>query len=147
MPNEHGPIRHQDAGFTLLEVLVAFVIAALALGVLFQGSIGGLRSARISGQYQEALSRARSHLAAVGHGSRLVAGEQQGDDGRGFLWRVRTAPAGRVPMARGDAATVARGPVATLFNVAVTVSWRDGEAVRAVRLDGRAVDIAPPAPP
>ena len=61
-----------ERGFTLLEVLIAFVIAALALGVLFQGTAGSLGSVRVSGQYQEALSRARSHLEAAGLASRLT---------------------------------------------------------------------------
>ena len=147
MPDEPMPKGRTDAGFTLLEVLVAFIIAALALAVLFQGAVGGLRSARLSAQYQEATSRARSHLAAIGHGSRLAAGEQQGEDGRGFHWRLRIVPAGSVPAARGDAATVARGPVALLFDVAVTVSWRAEEISRAVTLEGRRVGIAPPAAP
>ena len=48
-----------DRGFTLLEVLVAFIIAALALGVLFQGGIGGLTTANAAARYDEALSRAQ----------------------------------------------------------------------------------------
>ena len=35
-----------ERGFTLLEVLVAFVIAALALGALFRGTLDGLRARR-----------------------------------------------------------------------------------------------------
>jgi prepilin-type N-terminal cleavage/methylation domain-containing protein len=31
-------------GFTLLEVLIAFVIAALALGVMFEVAVGAMRA-------------------------------------------------------------------------------------------------------
>ena len=132
-----------ERGFTLLEVLVAFIIAALALGALYQGTLGGLLAARVAGQTQEALSRARSRLAEIGHGAPLRAGEQQGDDGGGYRWRLRIAPIATAPLARGDAATVARGPRAALYAVTVWIGW-DG---REVRLDGAAVAAAPPPAP
>jgi general secretion pathway protein I len=135
-----------EAGFTLLEVLVAFVIAALALSVLFQGSIDGLRSVRVSGQYQEALSRARSRLAAVDVGAPLVPGTRQGDDGGGFRWETRVTPSATAPTARGTAADLARGPRVGLYAVSVSVTWTDG-GNRQVRLDGLRTVALPPAPP
>lgn len=137
------PMSAEPRGFTLLEVLVAFVIAALALGALYQGALGGLQNARVAGQYQEALSRARSHIAAIGRGGPLAAGTQQGEDGGGFRWRVRVLPAGSVPLARGDAVTVARGPRAVLYDVEVVESWGGRE----VRLDSQRIGLAPPSPP
>ena len=83
----------REAGFTLLEVLVAFIIAALALAALFSGALGGLRAAATSGRYLEAVSRAESHLAAATTGDALAAGDRQGDEGAGFHWHVRIAPA------------------------------------------------------
>ena len=132
-----------ERGFTLLEVLVAFVIAALALGALYQGTLGGLLAARVSGQTQEALSRARSRLAEIGHGAPLRAGEQQGDDGGGYRWRLRVMPVATAPLARGDAGTVARGPRAALYAVTVWIAWSGRE----VRLDSEAVAAAPPPAP
>ena len=135
-----------ERGFTLLEVLVAFVIAALALGALYQGTLGGLLAARVSGQTQEAISRARSRLAEIGHGMPMRAGEQQGDDGGGYRWRVRIAPVATAPLARGDTATVARGPHAALYAVTVWIAWR-GDGAREVRLDSEVVGTAPPPAP
>ena len=87
-------VRRREGGFTLLEVLVAFAIAAAALTALTQGALGGLHSVRVSGHVQEATSRARSRLATLGRGVPLAPGEQEGDDGGGFRWRQRVAPAG-----------------------------------------------------
>jgi len=78
----------RQPGFTLLEVLVALVIAALAMGVLFSGAVSGLRAARLGGHYAEALSRARSHLAAIGPGAPLVA---KGTMGRDFAGACKSA--------------------------------------------------------
>ena len=134
-----------ERGFTLLEVLVAAVIAALALGALYQGSLAGILAARTAGQVQEATSRARSRLAMVGHGAPVIPGEQQGDDGGGFRWRVRVVALGTAPASRGDAAQLARGPRAALYGVTVWVMWRAG-AARQVRLDTQVTDTAPPPP-
>ena len=134
-----------DRGFTLLEVLVALVIAALALGTLYQGTLGSLLSSRVSGQVQEAVSRARSRLATIGHGAPVVAGEQQGEDGGPYRWRTRIVQVATAPVARGDAAQVARGPRAALYAVTVWITWRS-DGPREVRLDSQVVDTAPPPP-
>jgi len=140
----------RERGFTLLEVLVAFAIAALALSVLFHGALAGLRSAGVAGRYEEALSRARSHLAALGWN--LAATDLQGDDGapsresdahRGssYHWHVRVSPL---------AATVRGGGVVggapavriTLYAVSVAVSWQEDGRQRVVELDSERLNTA-----
>ena len=121
-----------DAGFTLLEVLVAFVIAALALGVLFEGAVGSLRSTRVSARTEEALARARSHLATVGHGVALRPTTQEGDDGSSYHWSLRIAPQQSAAGSGGPQA-----PRLVLYAVQVTESWPDpgsGDGTRAVVL-------------
>jgi prepilin-type N-terminal cleavage/methylation domain-containing protein len=75
MSRRGGPtvVQREERGFTLLEVLVAAAIAALALGVLLQGALASLRSVQVAGHYQEAarrrsdrglvLAERRQHLA------------------------------------------------------------------------------------
>ena len=121
-------------GFTLLEVLVAFVIAALALGVLFEGAAGSLRAVHDAQRYEQAVARAKSHLAVVGHGQALAPGAQQGDDGSGFHWatRIAVADTAQKPASR----EVVRAPPVslTLYNVTVTEAWTDGGKTRQVTL-------------
>ena len=133
----------REAGFTLLEVLVAFVIAALALAALFSGALGGLRAAATSGRYLEAVSRAESHLAAATTGDALAAGDRQGDEGQGFHWRVRIAPA---QVAAPDPGSPGK-PVLTLYAVSSAISWSEGGRTRTVQLDTERAAAAPPAPP
>src|SRR5476651_1983329 len=91
-----------ERGFALLEVLIAFAIAAMALGLLFQAASSSGGAARQAGNYEEAVSRAKSRMAAVGHDSDVAAGEQQGDDGGAYRWRVTIKPSA-IAQPPGDA--------------------------------------------
>ena len=118
-------------GFTLLEVLVAFVIAALALGVMFRVAVDALHASQTAARYDEAVVRARSHLTMATDGGALMPGDWQGDDGGGYHWHLHVATAALA------AARANGGPAAPLALYAVTVwiSWPDGDHTREVRLD------------
>ena len=125
-------------GFTLLEVLIALVIAAIGLGVLFQGSLVGIRAADLSGRTEEAVSRARSRLAVVANATVLAPEDRNGDDGGGYRWRVRV-----VPLAvRQDGPGL---PGSALYQVSVAVSWGVGRNAQSVTLETkRLAALAPP---
>jgi len=115
-----------DSGFTLLEVVVALAIAALAIVGLFQAASGGLLAVNTAGRVEEAVQRAQSHLAAIGRSAALIQGEFTDDDGGGYRWRLRARPvAARQVVAPDGNPTV----TATLFDVEVAISWpgRSGE--------------------
>jgi general secretion pathway protein I len=100
----------RDAGFTLLEVMAAFVIAALASIVLYQAGFNGAAEAATAARTQEAVVRTQSRLASIGVLTALQPEQLSGDDGGGFRWRLSIAPA------------QANGPL-TLYNVQVTESF------------------------
>jgi general secretion pathway protein I len=135
---------HNQAGFTLLEVLVAFVIAALAFGALFRSIASGLQNVSVSGDYAQALSRARSHLAAVGHGLAIAPTAQNGDDGSGFRWSLRIAPAATAAAILQPADARGASPRITLYAVEVTETWRSGPSERSLRLVTERVGPPPP---
>ena len=131
--------RDRDAGFTLLEVLVAFLIAAAALAVLFRAAGESASSVAVASRYTEALSRARSHLAEAD--ALIVApGDREGDDGGGYLYRVRITP-------RQAGAGLAGVLTPALFDVSVAISWDSDGRPRAVQLDTQRLGIAPPRAP
>jgi general secretion pathway protein I len=129
--------RAYSRGFTLLEVLVAFIIASLALGVLFQGTLVGIRSARFAAHYEQATALARSHLAVLSVDNGLNAREVSGDDGSGFHWRGKITPLAQVTMRHSDTDTAEGLPptLATLFGISVLVWWKSDGAEREVKLE------------
>ena len=120
-----------EAGFTLLEVVVAVAIAGLALVGLFQAGSGGLFAVDTAARAEEALQRAQSHLAAVGRDAALVEGESSGDDGGGYHWRLQVQPAAQRQGVAADGVTPQN---ATLFSVLVSISWQSRGHERAVTL-------------
>jgi general secretion pathway protein I len=120
-----------QAGFTLLEVVVALAIAGLALVGLFQAGTGGLFAVDTAARAEEAVQRAQSHLAAVGRDAALVEGDTSGDDGGGFHWRLRVQP---LAQRQGLGADGTTPQTTSLFDVAVVISWRSRGHERAVAL-------------
>ncbi len=118
-----GPQR----GFSLLEVLVAFAVFSLALGVLFQIFSSGLRSADLARAYSEAVIIAESRLAVFSGDAPIEAGSEQGVVADKYHWSTSITPYD--PEIDGG---VPEGLEA--FQVSVRVSWGEGNE-REVALD------------
>src|SRR5438477_11764622 len=104
------------AGFTLIEVVVALVIAGLALAGLFRAGSGGVLAVDTAGHVNEAVQHAQTHLAEFGRFAAIAPGESEGDDGGGYRWRARTRSLAAWQVGSGPgAATV------TLFEVEITI--------------------------
>jgi general secretion pathway protein I len=80
--------RPSQRGFSLLEVLVAFAILAVSLGVLL-GIFSRATSATIaSAQYSQAATLAESLLTLAGHEIALEEGAISGTTESGFSWEL-----------------------------------------------------------
>ena len=106
---------------------MALVIAALGLGAMMAASSQGLGNVAAANLYMEATRRAQSHLDAIGPAGPVQAGNHSGDDGDGFSWRVTVTPVGVRPPPQGS-----KSDNLTLYDVAVTVGWRNGATARSV---------------
>jgi len=118
----------RQSGYTLIEVLVAFMILALALTVLLRIFSGGLRNVSVSSDYAIATLIAESQLAAAGIDIPLRPGETSGTEGERFEWTVNVQDYQPWPGYR----SAAKGLDA--YSVTVTVEWPHGDNTRSVGL-------------
>ena len=140
---ERAVSRGPEGGFTLLEVLVAFVIAALAMGALYGGTVSGLDATSVAAKYDEAVSLARSHIAAVGRGEPIALQEHSGAEGEGFTWhlRIRRHASRVLTLTDQDRANDVKPASAILYDITVTESWKAGGRERQVTLATRKFDV------
>ncbi|WP_345294523.1 type II secretion system protein XpsI [Luteimonas vadosa] len=111
-------------GYTLIEVLVAFAVLALALTLLLGTLSGASRQVRWSADAGRAALHAESLLAQTGVGEVLQPGRRDGEFEAGrYRWTLEVAP--YQDPARPSPATV--DPFAPrLLQLRLLVTWGDG---------------------
>ncbi len=132
MTPERQALDRHSSGFTVLEVIVAFVIIALTLAAVMEIFSGGFRNTVTSKAYLRALAHAESELARVGADVPLVPGTRDGRTEDGLVWRRVIRPyAGASDKTAQD-----RTAPVQAFTVEVTVFTDDGRdgAARQVML-------------
>ncbi|TAK62581.1 prepilin-type N-terminal cleavage/methylation domain-containing protein [Methylobacter sp.] len=130
---------NKQRGFSLLEILIAFSILALSLGILLKIFSGGVNTAGAAEDYTAAVQIAESLMAQTGVESPLQQGEDSGSENNKYHWRVSVTPFQFVAEDLDVTAITA-----VLFKVKVTVNWGDNfspGAGAASRADGRQVEL------
>lgn len=119
----------------MLEVLVAFVILAMVLGVLMQVFSGGLRNVHRADEYQRAVLLAQSKLSTVGIELPLETGVRQGAFDDTYSWRVSVSDY-PLELSEGDQQDNVLTPTAAvaMLQVEVNVFWGDPDKPRQVNL-------------
>ena len=87
--------RPSSSGFTLLEVLIAFVILSLTLAAVFGAFSTGLQSLGTAEDAELAVLRAQSKLESAGLIEPLAASQASGDFADGAGWQVDIEPFNR----------------------------------------------------
>ena len=114
----------RQRGYTLIEVVVAFALLALAMTLLLGTLSGAARQVRWSADAGRATLHAQSLLDQTGVGEALQPGRRNGEfeDGR-YRWSLEIVP--YVDIAQAAQAGV--DPAAPrLLRLVLTVQWRDG---------------------
>lgn len=123
---------HPQRGFTLIEVIVAFAVLALALTLVLGTLSNASRQVRWSDDAGRAALHAQSLLDDTGVAQALVPGRSEGtfEDGR-YRWTLEVAPwqdptrdaAGEAPPPQPADPAAPR-----LLKLALDVRWGDAEA-------------------
>lgn len=140
---------NKQRGFSLLEILIAFSILALSLGILLKIFTAGVNTAGVAEDYTAAVQIAESLMAKTGTETPLQPGETDGLDNEKYYWQVAVSPFQFV----AENLDVSAMPV-ELFKVKVTVSWgehiaregvsaasQSGAGAANVRTDARRVEL------
>lgn len=80
---------NRQQGFSLLEILVAFSILAVSLGILLKIFSSGVNTAVIAEKYTVATQIAESLMAKTGVETALVEGETMGVENEIYHWQVK----------------------------------------------------------
>jgi general secretion pathway protein I len=114
----------RSAGFTLIEILVAFTILGITLAALFQAFGGGLRGIAAADAHIAAAAQARSILERVGVDIPVAPGTLGGEFADGGRWEVAISPHAGTELRGGET----QGRLA-LYQVVVGVALDNGAAV------------------
>jgi general secretion pathway protein I len=116
--------RRRDAGFTLVEVVVALAILALSLSIVFPAMSNGTWRVAQADAAVKAGALAQSVLARAGVDLPLLEGRADGEFPGGFGWSLWIKRA-------GDAADRAQWPVGA-YMLTAEVYWDEASTRRSI---------------
>ena len=122
------PAFHKSGGFTLIELMAAFVIFALGFGILLQVLGRALHTTRQSAEYTQAALWAQSLLDVQGIGEPLKEGGSGGQFDDTYGWQLNVtryqpqAVAGATQVGNPGALAVAPGQP-EIFQLELIVNW------------------------
>lgn len=121
-------MRGGDAGFTLMEVLVAISILGMSLVLIFSIFSQGLMALHVDRAYSKAVILAKSKMNEVDLLEELVEGEEEGEYTDGYRWSRKVVDTSQQRETLRERKT-------RLFHIKVIVSWENGPRRRRVALE------------
>ncbi|MDP2901652.1 MAG: type II secretion system protein [Methylovulum sp.] len=112
---------NKQQGFSLLEILIAFSILALSIGILLKIFSGGVNTAVVAEEYTAAVQIAEALMTRTGVETPLQTGETSGLENEYYHWRVTIDPY----LLNPEKVDI-KALNLVLFKVDVTVSWGEG---------------------
>lgn len=117
-----GRHRRCERGFSLIEMIVAMLILAISMGMLYQASAGATRNVRIDERYGYAILMAQSLIAE--YPWLPAGGVNRGGDVQDYHWQLSSEPYQGIDMPEGI----------DLYRLEARVTWEGGSSPRQVVL-------------
>ena len=136
-PIQHDTIREgqagkgRNAGFTLLEVVIAMAILGIGMTVILELFSGGLRLGRLSRDYTKAMNYASLKMEEIATRNTVEEGGDEGEFDGAFRWKVGVEKVDILPKDKGTDFK----PPADLYHVRVSVIWTSGTKERTATLE------------
>lgn len=128
-PEFRAPYRRgtRQRGFTLIEILAAFVVFALAFGAVMQALSGSIRNTVQSRGYTQAALMARSKMDTLGVTEAIEPGGDRGELAEGYRYDLEIRE-WEPPEEAGPDGNIQ--PRVVLYRVHMTVEWGEAPSVR-----------------
>ena len=123
--------RRIEAGFTLLEVIIALAILGIGLTVIMELFSGGLRIGRASQEYTKAMNYASVKMEEIATQNTIQEGGDEGQFDDTYRWRMGIE---KVDILPGDKGTDFKPP-AEFYHIRVSVVWKSGSKERSASLE------------
>lgn len=123
----------QHRGFSLLEMLVAISILAIALVSLYQAATSATRNVGLDEKYAYGVELAES-LLALNANVPISGISESGETAGGFRWKVESVPV---------AVRTGRLIPGSLQAIEVSVGWKDGKKTREIVLNSVVEGVRP----
>ncbi len=121
----------RQQGFTLIEVVIALAVFAVAVGVCMQIATAGLRQARVAAEQTQAALLAQSLLDLHGVGERLQPGRSSGRLEGDYSWELDVSP--HEPALESASPLVPGISAVQLFKLDLTIRWPAGRGERSAQ--------------
>lgn len=127
----------KQQGFTLIEVVMAFSLLAVGLGIAMQIAVGAMRQTRNAAEFTEATLYAQSLLDTLGLAERLAPGQDSGEFDDRYRWDLSIEPYEVPPVAtntggvtgglsNGGLTSAESWPTIEVLRLELVVSWERG---------------------
>ena len=132
-PRHHGgrSCPRTAAGFSLIEIVAAFAILALGMGLCMEIATSAMRQSRQAAEYTQAALNAKSLLDTVGIAERLEEGSDSGEFDERYRWELSVIPYESEVGAESGLDATASG--VELYRLELLVTWQAGRGQREAR--------------